>query len=364
MSFHMPTKVIYQKDGVLKNRDTLRTLGERFLVITGKSSKRNGSLDDILDALEGKYVYIYDETPENPPLDILKPIANKYDDADVVIGLGGGSPMDTAKAVAVLIENKNLDPIDLYNKEKYSQAKPIVCIPTTAGTGSEVTQYSVLTVDGKKRGFSHECIFPTLSFVDYKYTMTLERDLTISTALDALSHATEGFLSFKSTPFSDVMAIEAIKLIKEFLPRLLDDPENEFFRERIMFASTLSGMVIAQTGTTIAHALGYSLTTDKGVKHGLATAVFLPFEIREAKYETRNNVKERALEVLKIFDGSLEKFYNILGLHLCITFSDEEISNWARATSKASHIVSTPGTYNVEKLIDAYREVLEKYCYN
>ncbi|MFN6991317.1 MAG: iron-containing alcohol dehydrogenase family protein [Fervidobacterium sp.] len=362
MSFYMPTKVIYQKDGLLKNRDMLRTLGERFLVITGKSSKRNGSLDDVLDVLDGKYVYIYDETPENPPLEILKPIANKYDDADVVIGLGGGSPMDTAKALAVLIENKNLEPIELYNKEKYSRAKPIVCIPTTAGTGSEVTQYSVLTVEGKKRGFSHDCIFPTLSFVDYKYTMTLGKDLTISTALDALSHAIEGFLSLKSTPFSDIMAIEAIKLIKEFLPRLLDDPENEFFRERIIFASTLAGMVIAQTGTTIAHALGYPLTTDKGIKHGLATAVFLPFEIREAKYETKSNVREKALQVLKIFDGSLEEFYNILGLNLNITFSDEEINNWAFATSKAPHISSTPGTYNSETLMNAYREILEKYC--
>lgn len=365
MGFHMPTKVIYQKDCVLKNRELIRNLGEHFLVVTGKSSKKNGSLEDLLDALEGKETYIYDETPENPPLDIIKPIAQKYGNADVVIGLGGGSPMDTAKAVAILLENKELDPIDLYNKEKYKRARPIVCIPTTAGTGSEVTQYSVLTVDGKKRGFSHECIFPTYAFVDYKYTLTLNRELTLSTALDALSHAVEGYISLKATQFSDVLALNSINLIKEYLPRLLDDLENEFYRERIIFASTLAGIVIAQTGTTIAHALGYPLTTDKGVKHGIATAVFLPFELQEAKIEANNNtkdVKEKVDQVLKIFEGSLESFYRLLNIYMDIDFSDEEIDNWAFMASKASHISATPGTYTLEKFVSAYKKVLKTYC--
>jgi len=117
-------------------------------------------------------------------------------------------------------------------------------------------------------------VFPKISFVDYKYTFTLSESLTLSTALDALSHAVEGFLSTRATPFSDMIAIESVKIIKEYLPKLMSDLANEFYRERMMFASTLAGMVIAQTGTTVAHALGYSLTTDKGVKHGLATAVF------------------------------------------------------------------------------------------
>ncbi len=359
MSFFMPTKVLYGKDIILKNRELIRDLGENFLIISGKSSQKNGSLDDVLDALEGKNVQIYDETPENPPTDIIKPIAQKNYDADVVIGLGGGSPMDAAKAVAVLIENHLLSAEDLYDKTKYSRAKTIVCIPTTAGSGSEVTQYSVLTFNGKKRGFSHECVFPKISFVDYKYTMTLGKNLTISTALDALSHAMEGYISLKSTPFSDTLAIESMKIIKEYLPKLLDDPENEFYRERIMFASTLAGMVIAQTGTTIAHALGYNLTTDKDVKHGLATAVFLPFELREAS----KFVKEKVDTVFKIFDGSLYEFFALLGVRLYIIISDEEINRWANIVSTASHIASTPGTYDLEKIKLAYEEVREKFLF-
>lgn len=358
MSFFMPTKVVYGENVILKNREIFQSIGNTFLIITGKSSKLNGSLDDLLDVLENKKVYIYDNTPENPPVDIIKPLADNFKDIDVVIGLGGGSPMDTAKAVAVLIENPSLSGEDLYVKDKYNSSKPIICIPTTAGTGSEVTQYSVLTVNGRKRGFSHECIFPKYAFVDYKYTLTLGRELTLSTGLDALSHAIEGYLSLKSTPFSDLLALESMKIIKEYLPRLLDDPENSYYRERIMFASTLAGMVIAQTGTTIAHALGYNLTTEKGVKHGLATAVFLPFELREA----RKVVKERVDVVLKIFNNSLQEFYSLLGIILNIGISNEEISQWAKIVSTASHISSTPGSYTFENLKEAYEEVKEKYC--
>ncbi|AMW32794.1 iron-containing alcohol dehydrogenase family protein [Fervidobacterium islandicum] len=358
MGFFMPTKVLYGKDVILKNRDVFQSTGESFLIVTGKSSKQNGSLDDLLDVLEGKHVYVYDETPENPPLEVVKEVAENCEDVDVVIGLGGGSPMDTAKAVAVLMENKHLKPEELYDKSKYKSAKTIICVPTTAGTGSEVTQYSVLTVNGRKRGFSHDCAFPKLSFVDYKYTITLNEALTLSTALDALSHAVEGFLSTKATPFSDTLAVESMKIIKEYLPRLMDDLDNEFYRERMMFASTLAGMVIAQTGTTVAHALGYPLTTEKGVKHGLATAVFLPFELKVAK----KHGYEKANRVLEIFDDSLYEFFRSLNVGLNIKISDEEINSWTQVVVNASHLSATPGKYDLETIMQAYNEAREHFC--
>jgi len=358
MGFFMPTKVLYGKDIVLRNRELFQSLGETFLIITGKSSRKNGGLDDVLDVLEGKHVYIYDETPENPPMEVVEEISERFEDVDIVIGLGGGSPMDTAKAVAVLVENKHLKPEDLYNKSKYQSAKPIICIPTTAGTGSEVTQYSVLTVNGRKRGFSHECVFPKISFIDYKYTLTLNESLTLSTALDALSHAVEGFLSTKATPFSDMLAIESVKIIKEYLPRLMSDLTNEFYRERMMFASTLAGMVIAQTGTTIAHALGYSLTTDKGVKHGLATAIFLPYELKIAK----KHGCQKANIIIDMFDGSMYEFYRLLNVRLDTLITDDDIYSWASIVINASHLSVTPGKYDLETIVEAYKEVRERFC--
>lgn len=359
MNFFMPTKVIYGKGAVLKNREILRSLGEHFLVITGKSSMKNGSLDDVLEALEGKYVRIYDTTPENPPIELIPEICSEFTDTrdiDVVIGLGGGSPMDTAKAVAVLLDNPQLNVRDLYDATKYTSAKKIVCIPTTAGTGSEVTQFSVLTVDGRKMGFSNnKCTFPTIAFVDYSYTITMGRELTISTALDALSHAMEGYISLNATPLTDVLAMESMKNIKEFLPRLLDDPESEYYREKIMFASMLAGMVIAQTSTTVAHALGYNLTTDKGIKHGLATAIFLPFELRNANTEKAETVKA-------LFDGSLYRFYEDIGIKLNIDISDDDIEKWVKIVSTASHIRSTPGNYDIDTLTEAFKEVRDMFC--
>ncbi len=355
MGFHMPTKVLYGRDVVLKNRELIQNFGERFLIVTGKSSKKNGSLEDVLDVLDGKYVAVYDETPENPPTAIVEEIAKMFTDADVVIGIGGGSPMDTAKAVAVLLENPELSAQDLYESNKYKKAKPIICVPTTAGTGSEVTQYSVLTFNGRKRGFSHECIFPRVAFVDYKYTLTASEELTLATALDALAHAVEGFISLRATPFSDVLAVESVKLIKEFLPKVLNDPENEFYRERLMFASTLAGMVIAQTGTTIAHALGYNLTTEKNVKHGLATAVFLPFELK-----VTNNEKSKFIN--ELFENSLMGFYEQVGVKLPISFSDEEIESWAKVVLNASHLKVTPGEYTLESIKNAYEFVRSNFC--
>lgn len=361
MSFFLPTRVLFGEDVVLKHRTLLSELGESFLVITGRSSRRNGSLEDLLDALEGKSVTVFDETPENPSVDFVKAICDKFRALgrfDVVVGLGGGSPMDTAKAVAVLLENVELDASDLYDATKYRCAKPIVCVPTTAGTGSEVTQYSVLTVKGWKRGFAHECVFPTLALVDPKYTLTGDEELTLSTALDALSHAVEGFISTRSTPFADLLALDSVKLIVQYLPKALEDPLNKTYREKLSLASSLAGMVIAQTGTTIGHALGYSLTVEKGVKHGLATAVFLPFELDEARY----HVPEKVETLHNIFGGSLRRFFRELNLKIEVQILDEEIGRWSNLVIAASHLRSTPGNYDVEKIRRAYEEVRVEYA--
>lgn len=362
MSFYLPTRVLFGKDAVLSSRELLQSMGESYLVITGKSSRKNGSLDDLLDALEGKRVEVFDGTPENPSVEFVESFAKEYlgeGSFDVVVGLGGGSPMDAAKAIAVLLENPELTGLDLYDTTKYGKAKPVVCVPTTAGTGSEVTQYSVLTLNNWKKGFSHECVFPKVALVDYKYTLSMDEELTLSTALDALSHAVEGYISLRSTPFAEVLALEAVRLIKEYLPKVLDDPENEYYRERISFASTLAGMVIAQTGTTVGHALGYSLTVEKGVKHGLATGVFLPFELDVA----REVMGEKVDAILRIFGGSLRSFYRDLGVRMQITITDEEIERWSKMVLGASHLKSTPGTYSEEGLKIAYEEVRSEYVY-
>ncbi|QTA38912.1 iron-containing alcohol dehydrogenase [Thermosipho ferrireducens] len=350
----MPTK-FYFENAIEKGKGELVALGTRFLIITGQSSRKNGSLEAVIKVFKDnqKYFEIFDQTEENPSEQMVKKIIETYGkNWDVVVGLGGGSPMDAAKAVAVLCKNE-IEIEDLYNPEKYSAALPIVCIPTTSGTGSEVTQYSVLTVNGQKKGFKHETIFPKLSFIDPVYTLTMPEELTLSTGLDALSHAIESAVSKRSNPMSELYSFKAIEIIKDTLPELLKDLSNYELRKKIMFASTLAGISISITGTTIAHALGYSITTEKGIRHGLATAVFLPFELQQANTQT-------AKKILEMFDGSLLNYFKNIGVKISFPVSDKELETWTERVSKASHVAITPGNYNREKIYEAYLWLIEK----
>ncbi len=355
--YNIPTKFFYEKDCVKKYGKEIKKYGSNFLIITGKSSQKNGSLADIKNVIKNSNFFIFSDVKENPDDKLVDFIVEKYKDEniDAVIGIGGGSPIDTAKAVAILLNNYNYKAKDLYSYPKLKDSKPVIAIPTTAGTGTEVTPYSVLTIEGRfKRGFKHYSIFPALSFVDYRYTLTLSPFYTISTALDALSHAVEGYISKRSTPITDLYALESIKLIKEYLPLIVEDLENEKFREKLMLASLLAGMVIAITGTTISHALGYYLTIKLNIPHGLATALFLQSEI-----EVANNKKSRdILEIMGNFDDFIAKLNVKLDLS---QFSLEMIEEASFLVLKASHLKSTPGKYSFERIKSIYEKVKKSW---
>lgn len=237
---------------------------------------------------------------------------------------------------------------------------PVVAIPTTSGTGSEVTQYSVITNDeGHKGGFGTEFTFPTLSFADPRYTITMPPNLTMSTGIDALCHAVEGFVSKRSNPIVRLLATEAIKLIKENLERAMDDPSSYEYREKMMYASTLAGIVIAQAGTTVNHAFGYPVTTFKGVKHGQATGMFL---VETLKIMKRENDKA-VLEILNLFGGldGLEEFLERVGVYEAdIEITDEDVEMWTEKTSKAKHLKVTYGKFDFDTVKDIYEKVRDK----
>ena len=185
--------------------------------------------------------------------------------------------MDAAKAIAVLATNDGTC-ADFLGAEKYRTAPlPIVAIPTTSGTGSEVTPYAVLTQesDNSKRTISGAALFPRIAICDPLLTHTMPRAVTIATGLDALSQCMEGVISRNGTPFGDVLAYEGIRLVREYLPRAIESPDDAEAREQLMFAAMLSGCVIAQSGTTLVHGMGYAYTCHCNVAHGLANALLL-----------------------------------------------------------------------------------------
>lgn len=357
--YFMPTKIYFGEKCVEQNKDVLKSLGKKALILTGRrSSKENGSLDDLLRVLSqiGTDYEIFDEVEENPTFSLIRSVLSEYKEAsfDFIIGLGGGSPMDSAKAVAVLMKNRELKVEDLYDVSKYTEALPICAIPTTAGTGSEVTQYSVLTDDqGFKRGFSHPVVtFPKLAFLDPRYTLNMSQSLTRSTGLDALCHAVEGFLSRRATPISDLYAKKSIELIAENLPKVLQKPDELEARANMLLASCLAGMVISQTSTTVAHALGYPLTTFKNIRHGDATAAFLDAIVEQAVLEVPEKVG-----FVKSVLGEVSAFLKRVGLDVKVPINEEELELWIARVKNAPHLQWTRGSFTEDLIKYLYERV-------
>ncbi|WP_010681134.1 iron-containing alcohol dehydrogenase family protein [Acetivibrio cellulolyticus] len=337
--FQIGTKVLFGKGCLITNKALLNKFGKKALVVTGKgSAKASGALDDVEEILkEYKIEYsIYDKVENNPSLENVAEggkIARELN-VDFIIGIGGGSPLDASKAVAILAAN-DIEPLELYKNVFDNKPLPIIAIPTTAGTGSEVTPYSILTRNDMKTkmSFGNEDTFPKVAFIDAAYTESMSYETTVNTAVDALSHAMEGFLSRRSTPVSDALAIEAIKIFGECAEALIDNNIDFSVREKLLYVSMLGGMVISHTGTTIIHGLGYSLTYFKDIPHGKANGLFM----REYLKYNYNAVNEKINKVLELFKVStIDEFGDIIDKMLKndINLSSEEIQLYASLTMK------------------------------
>jgi alcohol dehydrogenase class IV len=303
-SYFMPTRVIMGDNCVFENRLLLKELGTKALIVTGKNSaKANGSLADAISALEanGQPFYVFDQVMSNPTVDCAFDAAGaaKKEGCDFVIAIGGGSAMDAAKAAAALALRDI--PSSLIFATAFPEALPLAAIPTTAGTGSEATPYAILTNDEAKTktSLSSPALFPRVALLDAKYMDGLNRATTINTVLDALSHAVEGILSVRSSPLSDAMAAGSIRAIGKCLGAIQAEAPPRELRRELLWASTLAGMVIANTGTTAVHALGYQLTYWKHIDHGRANGLLMG-EFLQFCAE-----RERALPVRRV-QGILE----------------------------------------------------------
>lgn len=279
--FFNPVKV-FSGRGAVSEYD-FSTLGKKCLVVCGGSSARlSGALDDVKAALAGAGISLslFDKAEQNPTVEtcIAAGEAARDFSADFIIGIGGGSPLDAAKAAAYCATNPHLTADTLYDGECRCDPLPVVAIPTTAGTGSEVTQYSVLTYHKiqNKKTLKTPKIFPVAALLDAEYTVTLPQSVTNATAVDALCHAVEGYFAKASTPVSDALAEKAMFYVGRSLRPLIDGRLDYSLRERLLIGSMLAGQVISVTGTSFVHSFGYPLTYFEGLSHGEANAYFLP----------------------------------------------------------------------------------------
>ena len=287
MRFYAPTNVYVEKDCVRNHKKELTSFGTKAFIITGRhSAKANGSLKDVTDVLtEADIPYvIFDEIEENPSIEtVVKAAAVGIDaGADFVIGIGGGSPLDAAKAIALLMNNPGETADCLYTK-KPLKAMPLVAIPTTCGTGSEVTPNAVLTRHAlKTKGSISYSIYPRLALVDGKYLEHAKPSLIINTAVDALAHCIESRLHNKANIYNHMFSEYGLKLWSELKPYLIGEekPGDETY-EKLMLTATVAGMAIAQTGTSLPHALSYGITYNHNVPHGHACGILLAAYMEE-----------------------------------------------------------------------------------
>jgi alcohol dehydrogenase class IV len=344
MHYYMPTRVVAGERCLLGNRALLTELGEKALIVTGKhSAKANGSLADAEKAIKenGQKRALYDEVMSNPTLDCALEIARTIKDerCDFVLAIGGGSPMDAAKAAAALAAQAV--PRDEVFSAAFSKALPVAAVPTTAGTGSEATPYAILTDDAAetKRSIASPAIFPRFAFLDAAYLRGLDKTVLVNTALDAFSHAIEGMLSVRACPISDSLAKESLAIIASHFGAIGQGHPEAKALEELLLASTLAGMVIANTGTTAVHALGYSLTYYKNIDHGRANGLLLARFLTLVEKNRPARIAEilacMKMETLANFGAAID---GLLGKRERL--SSVEIGNYAKKAMKTGNIAN------------------------
>jgi len=363
LAFALPTKIFFEEDCV-KNHPEAFHLGKKALLVTGRSSARhNGSEKDVLNILNaaGIACQVFNEVDSNPDIAVIRRGAEaaKICNADFIIAIGGGSPMDAAKAIA-LTACQDIPDEKLFDGNYQDAALPLVMLPTTAGTGSEVTPYSILsdTYSQTKRTIASPLLFPRFALLDPRYQQQLPLPITIHTALDALSHNIESCLSKKSNVLITALAQEGIHAIGTCFPALCgQSPITQGIRSQLMYGSLLGGIAIAHTGTNIVHALGYSLTYFRHIDHGRANALLLVAFLQWISSTAPQQIKA-------ILDAAgcpdIQTLQHIIDQLLGSkeTFSENELQQWTKIAAQAKNIYTGLRTPSVDDILSLYRQSL------
>ncbi len=281
-NFQIKTKIQFGRGAVKRVGEVVEQMGGRkCLLIADPAMESLGYIERITSSLRSsQQCFVYTGVDPEPYLDNAEGAANmgREKNVDLVIGMGGGSAMDTAKAAAVLITNdgKAEDYVGL-NKVDLPGISTLM-LPTTAGTGAEVTFTAVFTnrETKAKGGINSPYLFPDVALLDPELTLQLPADITAATGMDALTHAIESVTSRSATVFTEALAYAAIKLISRNIRKAVYQGNDIKTRENMLYASLLAGMALADAGVGAAHALAYPLGGFYRISHGLANAMLIP----------------------------------------------------------------------------------------
>ncbi|HHP5493492.1 iron-containing alcohol dehydrogenase [Aeromonas veronii] len=283
--FFCPVKLLAGEQALEQLASELASLGAlRPLLLTDKGVNATGLatlLANVLAEGELPVAAIWDEIPADSSTAVVERIAKRYRelDCDSLVALGGGSVIDTAKAVNILTSMGGEHLLDYSGAGCLTRPlKPLAVVPTTAGTGSEVTLVAVIKdeASGRKVPFTSPFLLPQLAVLDPRLTQGLPLNITAATAMDAMTHAIEAFIGTAKNPVSDALALMAVEKIASALPQIIHDPQNKQLRLQLAEGSTLAGMAFSNSMVGLVHALGHSLGARCHLPHGLCMNLFLP----------------------------------------------------------------------------------------
>lgn len=343
--FHNPVDTRFGW-GSLELLPTL-TENQKVALVTFPEARALGLVNRIQALLGDRLVYVVEDVQPNPDVAQLRGIYERFwqqaGDCDTVVAVGGGSAIDTAKVLIVGTEHRTFDELlALLAKGQAfvpAQCKVLIAAPTTAGTGSEVTPWATVwdAENQKKYSLHLDCTWPKVALIDPELMMTVPAGVTVSTGLDALSHALEAIWNRNANGISDTFAVSAIEDILECLPALCTDLSSKELRSRLALAALKAGMAFSNTKTALAHSISYEMTLRHGLPHGIACSFTLPLVLGLAWGQ--DAARDRTLQ--RVFGNDLGKAQARLRSFLHSLGVKTEFTDYGMTSDEARALVTT-----------------------
>lgn len=382
--FRMPKSVLYGRNSLEKLGEQSKKLGKRAFIVTDTIMEKLGYVEKCIQQLNKKSITVstYNKVDAEPTnIHVLEALSLcKEEKCDFIIGIGGGSCIDAAKAVAVLYTNGG-EVEDYVQKdiEIENNPLPLIAIPTTSGTGSEVTSVAVITnkKTDVKMMMKHPSFIPKVAIIDPVLTSSLPPQITAATGIDALCHAIEAYISKVSQPLTDVLALSAIESIMKYLCIAYEDGRNMEAREAMMIASLQAGIAFSNASVTLVHGMSRPVGALFHVPHGISNAILLPTVLEFTKTSAMKRLAKigRSLnkdlysnsdeEVADYTLGEIKKLCFDLRIPNLKEYGIDEIE-FENAISKMASDAIESGSPANNPRVPSYDEIKELYreCFN
>lgn len=364
--YHMPVEIFFGENCVRNNPQVFKRFGNRAMIVTYElpAPCRHYALEDVIAVLDeiGSEYLVCTDVKEDPPLSVIEAIAEtavKYD-ADYIVAIGGGAPMDAAKCISVLMKHPGEDSLTVLNTDPI-EGVPIIAIPTTCGTGSECTCWSCITREDLniKCGIAAK-IFAKVAFCDARYIAEFPLNGIRNTSLDALCHGIESYLNANKPYINNFFAEAGVKLFSSFKDGLITGEFTPEQRQDMMLAATLAGVAITECGCTLPHALSYPYGVAHHVPHGPACAVTLVPYLRLFKDRTEVDklVHWAGFADLDEMDTFIKKVLDVTPYG---TVTADEIEAWAdEISTQKQRFAVHPEPAGRDEVVRMYTEAFFK----